>query len=165
MDNSKVLISITVNGKLRQDYVPAGLTLLDYLREYLGLTGTKKSCEEGECGACSVIVDGRLVYSCLMLAAQADGKKVETIEGLAGAGKLHPIQQAFVEAGAIQCGYCTPAMVMASKALLDQNPSPTEEEIKEALSGNICRCTGYAKIIEAVKRAAELVGGAGGEQA
>ncbi len=150
-----LLVKINVNGKIHEDQIPSGLKLIDYLREYCGLTGTKKSCGEGECGACSVLVDGRLVYSCIMFAVQADGKKVVTIEGLSMDGELHPIQQAFIEAGAIQCGFCTPGMVLATKALLDRTTDPNEQEIREALSGNLCRCTGYTKIIDAVKKAAD----------
>jgi carbon-monoxide dehydrogenase small subunit len=146
-------IRINVNGRNYEDTIPEDLTLVDYLREFRGLMGTKKSCGQGECGACSVIVDGRLVYSCILLALQADGKTVETIEGLTPDGeKLNPIQEAFIENGAIQCGYCTPGMIMATKALLRQYPSPGEHEIREGLSGNLCRCTGYVKIMESVKR-------------
>jgi aerobic-type carbon monoxide dehydrogenase small subunit (CoxS/CutS family) len=150
-----LLVKINVNGKIHEDKIPSGLKLIDYLREYCGLTGTKKSCGEGECGACSVLVDGRLVYSCIMFAVQADGKKIVTIEGLGMDGELHPIQQAFIEAGAIQCGFCTPGMVLATKALLDRTTDPSEQQIYEALSGNLCRCTGYTKIIDAVKNAAK----------
>jgi carbon-monoxide dehydrogenase small subunit len=147
-------VNISVNGKLYRDEIPSDMLLIDYLREVRGLTGTKRSCGEGECGSCSVLVNGTLVYSCIMLAVQADGKSVETIESLSPGSELHPIQQAFVDAGAVQCGYCTPAMVLATKALLDHNPHPDEEDIREAISGNLCRCTGYVKIIEAVKLAA-----------
>lgn len=152
-----VLVKIIVNGKVHEDLIPSGLKLVDYLREYCGLTGTKKSCGEGECGACSVLVDGVLVYSCIMFAVQADGKKVVTIEGLSRNGELHPIQQAFIEAGAIQCGFCTPGMILATKALIDTTNNPSEEQILEALSGNLCRCTGYTKIIDAVKKAVEKI--------
>ncbi len=130
-------------------------TLLDILREDLGLTGAKNGCESGECGACTVLMNGAAVNACLVLAGQADGCTVETIEGLSKSGQLHPIQQAFVDAGAVQCGFCIPGMVMASKALLDRNPQPEEEDIRQALAGNICRCTGYTKIIQAVQMAAE----------
>ena len=144
-------ITVSVNGLWQAASVPPNLTLLDFLRDTLGLTGTKKSCDTGNCGACTVILNGQAVNSCLVLAVEADRKKVETIEGLTKDGENHPLQRAFVESGAIQCGFCTPGMIMSAKALLDQNPDPTEDEIKEALAGNLCRCTGYAKILEAVK--------------
>jgi 4-hydroxybenzoyl-CoA reductase subunit alpha len=147
----KHIINITVNGDNHEVAVRSGTTLLDLLRDELHLTGTKKGCELGDCGTCTVILDGKAVNSCILLALDADGKKIETIEGLAIGGKLHPIQQAFVEKGAIQCGFCTPGMIMRTKAILDENPDPTAEEIKNALSGNLCRCTGYTKIIEAVE--------------
>ena len=127
--------------------------MLDLLRDTLNLTGTKEACGQGECGACTVLLDNEAVNSCLVLAEQVDGKSVTTIEGLAKDGVLDPLQQAFVDCGAIQCGFCTPGMIMSAKGLLLKNPNPTEEEIKEAVEGNICRCTGYVKIIEAVKRA------------
>ncbi len=149
----KHLIKINVNGNEYESAVRAGTTLLNLLRDELHLTGTKKGCELGDCGACTVILEGKAVNSCLVLALEADGKNIITIEGLTNGEKLHPIQQAFVEKGAIQCGYCTPGMIMRTKALLDENPDPTEEEIKKALSGNLCRCTGYIKIIEAVETA------------
>jgi len=142
-------IRVTVNGVLHQASVEAGMSLVDFIRDTLGLTGTKKTCDLGNCGACTVIFDGQAVNSCLVLAVEADGKKILTVEGLEGEG--HFLQRAFVEHGAIQCGFCTPGMVLTAKALLDQNPDPTDEEIKEALAGNLCRCTGYAKILEAVK--------------
>lgn len=144
-------IRIKVNGRVQAASVDASMTLLDFLRDVLGLTGTKKSCELGNCGACTVILDGEAVNSCLVLAVEADGKKVQTIEGLGGEKGEHPLQRAFVEYGAIQCGFCTPGMILAAKALLDKNPDPSEEQIKEALTGNLCRCTGYAKILAAVK--------------
>lgn len=151
-------ISLTVNGKLYQVEVEEDMRLLDLLRDKLGFTGVKEGCAEGECGACSVIMDGRLVTSCLVMAFQADGKEITTIEGLQNEdGTLHPIQQAFLEEGAVQCGFCTPAMVLAAKAILDKNPHPTDEEIKEGISGNLCRCTGYAKIVSSVKKAAEYL--------
>lgn len=128
--------------------------LIDILRYRLGLTGTKEGCSTGDCGACSVIMNGRVVPSCLVLAVSADGCEITTIEGLSDGGKLHPIQEAFIECGAVQCGFCTPGMIMAAKALLDENPNPSLEEIKRALSGNLCRCTGYAKIFEAIQVAA-----------
>lgn len=147
-------VSVTVNGHVCTKTIDDNMTLLSFLRDVLGLTGTKEGCGEGTCGACSVLVNEKLVNSCLYLAAEVDGKRVMTVEGLEGAdGEPHPLQKAFVEAGAIQCGFCTPGMLMAAAALLHEIPNPTEEEIKLALSGNLCRCTGYEKIIEAVKRA------------
>ncbi len=132
------------------------------MREELRLTGSKEGCGTGDCGACSMIVDGRLVTSCLMLAAQADGREVVTDRGLATNGKLHPVQQAFIDTGGVQCGFCTPGMIMAAKSLLDSNPSPTLEQVREGLAGNLCRCTGYAKIYEAVMLAAEAEADVGG---
>jgi aerobic carbon-monoxide dehydrogenase small subunit len=149
-------VQLTVNGQARSAQVAGATTLLDLLRDGFGLTGTKLGCGEGDCGACTVILDGQPVDSCLVLAVQADGGSVVTIEGVAGAdGRPHPIQQAFVEAGAVQCGYCIPGMVMSAKALLDANPQPARDEIRVALSGNLCRCTGYAKIITAVELASQ----------
>ena len=148
-------IKLNVNG---QDYgfsVPPHRTLLEVIREELGLTGTKEGCSVGECGACTVIMDGKTVNSCLVLAAEADGKSITTIEGLANGDKLHPIQQAFIDHGGFQCGFCTPGMIMSAKALLDTNPHPTDEEIRKGISGNFCRCTGYTKIIESIKAAAK----------
>jgi carbon-monoxide dehydrogenase small subunit len=147
-------IALVVNGESVRADVPADLSLLDFLREDLGLTGTKRGCGEGDCGACTVLINGLPVTSCMMLAAQAHGKEVFTVEGLAKGGKLHPIQEAFLEAGAVQCGFCTPGMLLAAKALLDVNPNPTKAEILAQLAGNLCRCTGYAKIVEAVALAA-----------
>lgn len=155
----KHIIKINVNGNDHELAVRPGTTLLDLLREDLRLTGTKKGCELGDCGACTVILDGKAVNACLVLAIEAEGKNVTTIEGLASGEELHPIQRAFVEKGAIQCGYCTPGMIMRTKALLDKNPDPTEDVIKEALSGNLCRCTGYTKIVEAVETAKAYLGG------
>lgn len=129
-------------------------TLLEVLRHRLGMTGTKQGCDQGECGSCTVLLDGQPVLSCLTLALHVENRQVTTIEGLAEGGKLHPIQTAFQEAGAVQCGFCTPGMVLTAKALLDRNPHPCREDIKEALAGNLCRCTGYKKIVEAVERAA-----------
>jgi carbon-monoxide dehydrogenase small subunit len=143
-------VSLTVNGVAVTLTVPPFATLLDILRDQLQLTGTKYACGEGECGACSVLLNGRVVNSCLVLAAECEGAEVVTIEGLAANGKLHPIQQAFVDHGAIQCGFCTPGMIMATFALLKANPSPTEEQVRRGLEGNLCRCTGYRKIIDAV---------------
>lgn len=148
-------ISFEINGKLMRVQVSPSDFLIDVLREKLDLTGTKKGCEKGECGACSVIVDGLLLPACILLATKAHGTKITTIEGLKGPdGDLHPIQRAFLETGAIQCGYCTPGMVLATKVLLDTDPNPTEEEMKRAISGNLCRCTGYKKILAAMKRSA-----------
>ncbi len=146
-------IQLLVNGFEYDVLVKPHWTLLHVLREVIGLTGTKEGCGKGECGACTVIMDGEAVLSCLVLAVQARGKPIVTIEGLARDGKIDPIQDAFVKYGAIQCGFCTPGMIMTSKAFLGKNPHPAEEEIKKALSGNLCRCTGYVKIIEAVKNA------------
>lgn len=151
-------ITITVNGVPYTRTVPVKRLLADFLREDLDLTGTHIGCGHGVCGCCTVIVDGRAVKACLMLAVQADGAAVETIEGLARGGKLHPLQEAFVECGAVQCGFCIPGMIMTAKALLDQNPRPTEREVREELSNNLCRCTGYVKIVEAVRVAAGKAG-------
>ncbi len=151
----KISIRFRVNGEPIQLSTEPNRTLLQILREDLGLTGTKNGCETGECGACTVIVDGQAMNSCLILAGQVNGMEIETIEGLVMNGKPHPLQTAFVEAGAVQCGFCTPGMIMASKALLDKNPHPTRSEIQQALSGNLCRCTGYTKIFEAVEKAPE----------
>ena len=149
-------ITMTVNGKPVALRCQTNLTLLDILRDELSLTGVKDACGgEGECGACTVIMNGKAVNSCMVFAAQADGAVIETIEGLAKGDQLHPLQIAFIETGAIQCGFCTPGAIMAAKAFLDEHSSPTEEEIKEALSGNLCRCTGYKKMIEAVSLAAQ----------
>jgi carbon-monoxide dehydrogenase small subunit len=147
-------IELIVNGEPREADVWAGESLLFALRERLGLPGSKNACEQGECGSCSVLLDGVLVCACLVLAAQANGHEVRTVEALAEDGELHPVQEAFVEAGAVQCGFCTPGLVVATAALLEANPDPTDDEIREALSGNLCRCTGYAKIFDAVRLAA-----------
>jgi len=151
---SKRHITTTVNGDPAEFLTDPGTTLLDALRDELQLTGSKEGCGSGDCGACSVIVDGRLVCSCLMLAVEADGRRIETIEGLAHGTELHPLQQKFLEHAALQCGFCTPGLLMASKALLDANPDPTEEEARYWLAGNLCRCTGYDKVIRAVLDAA-----------
>ncbi len=143
-------LKLKVNGAIYEAYVEPWKTLLDVLREEIGLTGVKTGCEEGECGACTVLLDGKAVNSCLMLAHQAQGKEIVTIEGLEGGQGLHPLQQAFVDHFAVQCGFCTPGMLLSAKALLDRNPHPDEEEVRIALSGNLCRCTGYVKIVEAV---------------
>ena len=152
-NNHKVRLKL--NGTWRVAKTRPDRTLLDLLREELGLTGTKKGCGEGECGACTVIMDGKTVLACLIPALKADGAEITTIEGLDRDGELHPLQKAFLEEGAVQCGYCTPGMVLSAKALLDENPSPTVEEVKRAISGNLCRCTGYTKIVRAIQRAAE----------
>jgi carbon-monoxide dehydrogenase small subunit len=149
-------IELTVNGDRREADVWAGESLLFALRERLDLPGSKNACEQGECGSCSVLLDGQLVCSCLVLAAQADGHEVVTVEGLAEDGELHPVQEAFIRAGAVQCGFCTPGLVVAAADLLRRSPQPSEDEIREALSGNLCRCTGYQKILEAVRLAAGL---------
>lgn len=149
----KRIIHIQVNEQAYELAVEPNLTLADLLRDELGLTGTKKGCELGDCGSCTVILDGRNVNSCLVLAVQADGSKVQTIEGLESDAGLHPLQEAFVEKGAIQCGFCSSGMILSSKLLLDTNPNPDEQEIRAAISGNLCRCTGYQKIVEAVAAA------------
>jgi carbon-monoxide dehydrogenase small subunit len=144
-----------LNGTWRDVETRPDRILLDLLREDLGLTGTKKGCEEGECGACTVIMNGRAVLSCLIPALKADGAEILTIEGMARPGRLHPLQQAFWEEGAVQCGYCTPGMLLSAKALLDENPQPEVEEMKMAISGNLCRCTGYSKIVRAIQTASK----------
>jgi carbon-monoxide dehydrogenase small subunit len=146
-------LTMLLNGEEVTMHIEPDALLADVLREHLGLTGTKEACGEGECGACTVLLDGRPVTSCLVPALKAQGREVGTVEGLASGGELHPLQKSFIEHGAVQCGYCTPGMLMSAKALLDRNPHPTEEEIKEAISGNLCRCTGYVKIVEAIKAA------------
>jgi carbon-monoxide dehydrogenase small subunit len=150
-----VRIVVAVNGERKETEVWEGESLLFALRERLGLPGSKNACEQGECGSCSVLLDGTLVCACLVLAAQADGHDVVTVEGLAQDGRLHPVQEAFTETGAVQCGFCTPGLVVATADLLARNPAPSEDEMREALSGNLCRCTGYAKIFDAVRLAAE----------
>ena len=150
----KRLIELTVNGEVHELAVEPQFTLLEVLREQLGLTGTKEGCGTGECGSCTVRLDGEVVCSCLVPAAQADGGVVETVAGLAN-GTLHPVQEAFLAAGAVQCGYCTPGMVVAAVDLLERDPHPSDAAIREALAGNLCRCTGYAKIFDAVRLAAE----------
>lgn len=150
----KSVISLTINGDSVDAIVKDNLTLLDFLRDRLGLTGTKKGCEQGECGACTVLLDGLPVNSCCTLAVECDGREVVTIEGLAREGELTPLQRQFIDKWALQCGYCTPGMIMSATALLNHNPHPTELEIREAIEGNLCRCTGYAKIVEAIQAAA-----------
>jgi carbon-monoxide dehydrogenase small subunit len=149
-----MLVRLNVNGEWREADVWPGASLMSMLRDDLGLWGTKNGCEQGECGSCSVWLDGEVVCSCLVLAAQADGRRVATVESLAGEGELHPVQQAFLDAGAVQCGFCTPGLVVAVSDLLRRDPEPPEEVIREALSGNLCRCTGYQKILDAVRLAA-----------
>jgi len=154
--NKEIELNIKVNNKDYKLFVASNKRLLDVLRDDLGLTGVKEGCAIGECGACTVIMNGKNVCSCMILAGQAEGSEIITIEGLEGPkGELHPLQEAFIETGAVQCGFCTPGMILSSLVLLKNNPSPTEEEIKEAISGNFCRCTGYKQIIEAVQLAAE----------
>lgn len=148
-------VRINVNGNWMERETRPDRLLVDFLREDLGLTGTKKGCEEGECGACTIILDGKTVLSCLVPAVKAHGAEILTVEGMAEGNKLHPIQQAFWEEGAVQCGYCTPGMLLSAKALLDENPAPGVEEVKEAISGNLCRCTGYSKIVRAIQVASE----------
>jgi carbon-monoxide dehydrogenase small subunit len=153
-NTERISIRLVVNGARSDITIRPSATLLEVLREDLGLTGTKEGCGVGECGACTVLMEGEPVNACLVLAVEADGKHVETIEGLSDGDVLHPIQQAFVEMGGMQCGFCTPGMILSAKALLDENKSPDEEEIRKALEGNFCRCTGYTKIIASVREAA-----------
>lgn len=148
-------IELRLNGTAASAEVGTHESLLTALRERFGLAGSKNACEQGECGSCSVVMDGQLVCSCLVLAAAADGREVETVEGLAPEGEMHPVQRAYVEAGAVQCGFCTPGLIVATESLLRANPEPSDAEIREALAGNICRCTGYGRILEAVQRAAK----------
>jgi 4-hydroxybenzoyl-CoA reductase subunit gamma len=159
----KRLLRLRLNGRWREDAVAENQMLVDYLRDVAGLTGVKAGCDGGECGACTVIVDGDAVPSCIMLAARCEGRSVETIEGLAQQGRLAPLQTAFHEKLGAQCGFCTPGMIMAAEALLRRNPAPDESQIREALSGNLCRCTGYVKIIEAVQAASSASVAGGGE--
>ena len=151
----EIKIKFTLNGKLMEAEAPPHWTLLRLLREKLGLTGTKEGCGIGECGACTVLLDGMPVNACLVLAPKVEGTKIETIEGLGSRDSLHPLQKSFIDHGAIQCGFCTPGMLMSSKALLEENSNPTREEIKKAISGNLCRCTGYHQIIEAIEALGE----------
>lgn len=154
----KQQIELKVNGQIYEIEIQPWKTLVDVLRDQLYLTGTKVSCNEGHCGACTVIIDGEAVNACLMLAMEAQGKEILTIEGLSEGGDLHPIQESFVTYGAVQCGFCTPGMIMATKAYLERNPAPSDEDLKKALAGHLCRCTGYVQIIEAVRAAAETTG-------
>jgi aerobic carbon-monoxide dehydrogenase small subunit len=146
----KKMITLKVNGREYDLVIPVNRTLTQVLRENLKLTGTKQGCSVGDCGSCTVLMDGQPVNSCLVLAVEAESREIQTIEGLAEGVKLHPVQQAFVDKGGIQCGFCSPGMILTAKALLDKNPTPTETEIREAISGNLCRCTGYQKIVEAI---------------
>ena len=156
---SKHCIAVVVNGERQEAEVPARRMLSDFLRDDLHLTGTKRGCETGTCGACSVLVDGEVVKSCLSLAVQADGCAITTVEGLARGDQLHPLQESFMQCGGLQCGYCTPGFLMASCALLARNPEPTEDEVRQGLNGNLCRCTGYSQIVESVLQAAEKMPG------
>jgi aerobic carbon-monoxide dehydrogenase small subunit len=150
----KELVRLTVNDEAHEIAINSNMTLLELIRDELGLMGTKKSCNHGECGSCTVLVEGKPLNSCLVLAIEMEGKRILTIEGLAKQGKLHPLQEAFIKYEGFQCGFCTPGMILSAKALLDENPHPSEMEIKEAISGNLCRCTGYVQIVEAIKAAA-----------
>lgn len=154
METQQVLIELHVNRLPYRLTVRPLATLLDVLRQDLGLKGTKRGCDQGHCGACTVILNGKAVNACTLLAVQADGKSITTIEGLSSGDQLHPLQEAFVDEGAIQCGFCTPGMILSAKALLDEAQEPSEQEIREAISGNLCRCTGYVKIVKAVQKAA-----------
>ena len=158
LSNGKERISLWVNGKKAEGLVDSRMTLAEFLREELRLTGTKVGCNRGECGSCTVLLNGNAVYSCTILAVEAEGAKVETIEGLAAGGKLHPLQEAFIEHDALQCGYCTPGMVLSIKALLDKNPQPTAEDVRTAIDGNLCRCGCYPNIIKAAPAASERMG-------
>jgi len=155
MKSNTISIRFTINGEEKQLEIPAGITALELIREKLDLKGTKEGCGIGECGACTIIVDGRAVNACLMFAAQLDGRKIHTVEGLGQAGGLHPIQEAFAEHHAVQCGFCTPGLLMSTRALLSENPHPDRLQIVKAISGNLCRCTGYHSIIEAIEAAAK----------
>lgn len=150
-------LTLTINGELHELSIDASRSLLDVVRNDLGLTGSKEGCDDSECGACMMLLDGRTVNSCSLLAMQAHGRAVTTVEGLARGAELHPLQRAIMEVGGVQCGFCTPGMLISAKALLDQNPHPTDEEVRWALGGNLCRCTGYQKIVQAVQRAADYM--------
>lgn len=151
------VIQLNVNGEICDVSVKPNETLLDVIRDRLELTGTKKGCDTGQCGSCTVLLEGKPINSCLVLAVEAHGKDILTVEGLAKNGQFHPLQEAFVQEGAVQCGYCTPGMLLSAKALLDDNPNPTEEKVKEAIAGNLCRCTGYVKIVKAILTAAQKI--------
>jgi carbon-monoxide dehydrogenase small subunit len=159
--HTTVAIAFTLNGKPQQLEISPNMTLLDLLREEIGLTGTKRGCDVGECGACTVLLDGRAVNSCLVLAPQVSGREVLTVEGLSPLGALRPLQEAFIDHGAVQCGYCTPGMLMSAKDLLDHTANPSEKEIRESISGNLCRCTGYQQIVEAIEDVARKTDAAG----
>jgi len=147
----KVRISFVINGQKKEMEIPSNISLLELLRDHLGLTGAKRGCDAGECGACTVLLDGKPVYACLLLAPKVDGREIITIEGIGEEGKLHFLQEAFLTHGAVQCGFCTPGMILAAKALLDENPYPSKEQVEEAISGNLCRCTGYLQIVKAIE--------------
>jgi aerobic carbon-monoxide dehydrogenase small subunit len=151
------IVYLNVNDEQYEVIVRPRESLLDVLRNKLNLTGTKKGCNEGDCGACTVLMDGKTVNACLVLAVEAEGRKIMTVEGLAGGPNLHPLQEAFIKHGGFQCGFCTPGMLLSAKALLDENPDPTEDEIRRGISGNLCRCTGYVKIVESIKEAAQVM--------
>lgn len=153
----KRIIRFKLNGEDMEEYVQDNLTMVDFLRKQMHLTGTKRGCEEGECGACTILLDGDAVDSCMMLAAEADGHEVVTIEGVMQNGVLHPLQKEFIDRWAPQCGFCTPGMIMSALSLLNENPHPTEQEIRDGIAGNLCRCTGYAKIVEAIDAAAKVM--------
>lgn len=155
----KSVITLKVNGDAHEILISPNQTLLEVLRDNLGLMGTKRGCDLGACGACTVLVDGEAYLSCIMLAMDATGKEIRTIEGLSETGELHPLQQSFVEVGGLQCGFCTPGIIMTAQAILDEEPHPTEESVKKKMAGNLCRCTGYKKVIEAVMTASERIGG------
>lgn len=148
-------VRVTINGESEETFVPANMTLLRMLRETFALTGTKNGCSAGECGACTVMLDGKPVNGCMVLAAECDGARITTVEGLADEKRLDPIQEALIQEGGVQCGFCTPGILISSRALLDRNPNPSESEIREAVAGNYCRCTGYVRIIEGIKKAAK----------
>ncbi len=152
-------IALKINGDIHEVLISPNQTLLEVLRDKLGLMGTKRGCDLGACGSCSVLLDGQVALSCLLLAVDAVGKEIVTIEGLSESGDLHPLQQTFVEVGGLQCGFCTPGIVMTAKAILNEEPKPTEESVKKKMSGNLCRCTGYKKVIEAVMTTSERMGG------
>jgi len=153
------VINLKINGEPYEISVRPNMTLLDFLREKVGFTGTKKGCDTGQCGACTVLLDGKPINSCLVLAVDANGRELLTIEGLAKNGQLHPLQEAFIQEGAIQCGYCTSGMLLSAKALLDENPAPKEEDVKKGIAGNLCRCTGYVRIVKAILNVAKKMGG------